>query len=224
MLPEQRSVWSWLFPALLFVAALFVSSSFEDPMLRGAGSTISWILLMGTGLELLLYLFDGLLSRAVYFRRQWREADGITPRLLQLRAASSLTPDQAKAAGAGDVPEPTLGMRRLITGGWAYTLHTRGGDVPLEFVHDFLRDCGVIHLRPINSYNADTPGRANAQAFTDWLVDYGFAVPHAGNQPAMWATDQAKAMVIKAFDMEISPDSPRMWNGEAEQGFEEESE
>jgi hypothetical protein len=74
-----------------------------------------------------------------------------------------------------------------------YFLRTPSGSVPIWWIEDYLKDCGVTYLRAIRTYADGTPGRLFAQIFSDWCVGMGLAVPATGPNPAAWINEQAKS-------------------------------
>lgn len=87
-----------------------------------------------------------------------------------------------------------------------YFLLTVGGMVPWDFCQQFLLDCGVTSLKPINHYSEGTQGYDHARWFTQWLRDNAFAVGGDGSragQVAQWMTEQSKAEVCILFDVSL---------------------
>jgi hypothetical protein len=79
----------------------------------------------------------------------------------------------------------------LIPGEDGPDFYIRGTIVPLTFVSDFLDACDAVHLYPIRSYGDGSRERAYAQAFTDYCVARGWALPSQSNEAARWVGGQS---------------------------------
>ena len=133
--------------------------------------------------------------------REQREAATITVRLKELQAVSRLTDEQAKL-----VPTAEYAARigTIATEeGPQYVLICPGGNVPLEWVRDFLADCGVWKLRSIRTYPDKTPSREYARIVTDWCIWRQLAVPAVGNEPAHWSSEHARSRAAEMCGLRL---------------------
>jgi hypothetical protein len=129
-----------------------------------------------------------------------RRADAVTPLGEMARALAHLTPEQTAIVQSSEFRaalEIAAGNDEPI-----YFLRTRTGAVPLAFVDDFLRDCGMVELRAIRTYSDGSPSRVYAQAMTDWCVQMGLATPATGPKPAMWIDENSKGRAFRLCGLE----------------------
>lgn len=148
--------------------------------------------------------FNWLVFQATRRIEERRQAEAITPRLEELRAAARLTPEQARlVAGASGGAEVGVAAGE---DGPRYYLITRSGSVPMDFVEDYFRDCGMWKLRPVRTYPEGTPARAYAQAVTDWCVQLGLAAPAVGSNPAQWISEHSRARAARLIGLEWDRD------------------
>lgn len=151
---------------------------------------------------------------AVVIDLQERRAEilAITPRRRELEAIRQLTPEQLAIVPRMDHIANIKEFLSKANGGWSMVecLSTPGGDVPLEFIREFLKFGGVLFLRPINSYSEGTLKYNHARAFTDWLRQQGLAIGGEGSragQAAQWVSDDCRAEVFNLFDVSMEIDA-----------------
>jgi hypothetical protein len=178
--------------------------------LVGAGQLdpSDWKAIILGGLAI-VFLLGAIASAINWLLYEWTERDAemrrkntITPRLMELQAAARLTPEQVKV-----VPQITYNTEiGLIPGADdepQYVLITAGGTIPLDWIYDYLMDCGVTYLRQINTYADKTPGRLFAQLFTDWCIRQGLAVPATGPHAAAWVNEHAKRRCARMLNISL---------------------
>ena len=140
------------------------------------------------------YLYHGLYRDTIR-----RNNEAITPRILELRAAATLRPDQVNLV-------PALGYRaemELVAGDEPRLfLRCPGGAVPLDWAVDYIRDSGVTELRAIRTYADRTPGREYARLVTDWCIERGLATPDEGPHPARWINEHSKTRALNLMGYE----------------------
>jgi hypothetical protein len=159
------------------------------------------LLALITGGGAFMYLFNWIAHEWVRRLEEYRRAQAITPHLELVRVIQRMTPEQVKL-----VPPFNEREQLAITttpDGPVFALVTSSGTVPLEFVEDFLRDCGVTSLRPVREYQEGTPAREFAQMVTEWAVAHKFAVPAVGPHPARWINEHARGRAAAAIGISL---------------------
>ena len=136
------------------------------------------------------------------------EISAITPRRRELEAIRALTPERLAIVPRMDHIANIKEFMSKANGGWSVVecLSTPGGDVPIEFIREFLKFGGVLYLRPINNYSEGTVNYNHARAFTDWLRQQGLAIGGEGSragQAAQWVSDDCRAEAFNLFDVSM---------------------
>lgn len=198
-----------LSPALVYglfgiLGAVVSIHYFEDTspalFLGGLG-----LLILGGGLSLVT-IWNWVAYHWQVREDQRRRSRTLTPFSEAIRAASQLTPEQARIV-------PRLMYQTevgVVVGAQldiGFVLSTPTGGIPYAWIEQFLSTSGTLNLRSINSYPDKTAGRNYAVSFTGWLVEHGFAIPHntSGNprangpHAAAWVTESSKDQVRKAL-------------------------
>ena len=62
------------------------------------------------------------------------------------------------------------------------------GSVPMWFVSKFWTMSTDEYLVPVRTWNSETKERQWAEALTNYLCNFGLALPAAGNNPAKWTS------------------------------------
>lgn len=114
--------------------------------------------------------------------RNIREAMAITEHVRILQAVANLNDYQARLLESGSpVVKVLAGYPDPI-----FVLQVGGGEIPFEFIREFLRLSDDVYLCPVRTWAEGTKQREWAQLLTNHLVIMGFAVEARGNQPAHW--------------------------------------
>lgn len=166
-------------------------------------------LLLGFSTLLGLWYADAVFLDA---RERRKEIEAITPRRREIEAIGQLTAEQLAVVPRMDHgAKITEHKTRDAQGKWITSVwfSTPGGEIPLEFVQDFLKHCGFLQLYPVNSYSEGTFSYHYARWFTDWLRKEQLAIGGEGSksgQAAQWITSGARLEVCKLFDVELNLD------------------
>jgi hypothetical protein len=147
--------------------------------------------LVGVVLFLLLMILMAWLVADIAIDARTRWVKGGDTYLMRMEAASMLTREQTMVV-AGLRYGADLGL--LVHEGQVMQfLITEGGDVPLEFVEQFLKASDAVYLQPISTFSDGTHERDWVGWLTDWAVANRFAQPFTGgNRPAKWASPASR--------------------------------
>lgn len=201
-------------PPLSRVILLAVAGCAMLPLSVGLSDVYDLVALAAGAIGLAFLLYALLMSvwyvLAVWTDIEERRADiaSITPRRRELEAIRQLTPEQLAIVPRMDHIANIKEFMSKANGGWSVVecLSTPGGDVPLDFIREFLKYGGMLYLRPINSYSEGTLNYNHARAFTDWLRQQGLAIGGEGSragQAAQWVSDDCRAEAFNLFDVSM---------------------
>lgn len=172
---------------LLQGVELLPAASSVVPIVAGIMVCVGLVCAVGAGIMGLNWLMLIMAHREADFRR----ARAITPTTQAIIEAAKLTDLQAAA-----LPRVHFGTQigiAVSAGSRVEYLITPDGYVPMQWVKDFLKECGPVKLKAVRSYNDKTPERAFARLVTDWLCSQGYSTPYDGGPiPATWRTATSK--------------------------------
>jgi hypothetical protein len=175
-----------LFGAIGFIiSALLPPDPFQSWMAIGAVGFSAWmclVLLVATVLNLVRWWHEW--DVQVIERKQ--EAQAITPLSRASERIRQLTPEQIAVIPRFLPPDEGGIVYAVQEGELSAFLWTDGGNVPWDFVETFLRQSSNMWLYAIGNTSDGTPERSQAQAFTNWLIQRGYAIPAVGPHPAGW--------------------------------------
>lgn len=190
----STAVWYAVLAVIAVTAAGYVPDN--SPAISGGVAVLAFIFFAAAffyGLNWLIYQINARFD-------EYKKSMTRTIRIEEMRAAARLSDEQAKL-----IPMAEYVAEMVIDAGETtrHYLRCPGGLVPIEFVYDFLNDCGVWRLKPIREFPDKTPGREFARMFTEWCIMRQLAIPAVGNEPAHWTSEHAKRRAAQMCELEL---------------------
>ena len=154
-----------------------------------------------------VFLFVSIVELAYWFIfrvtsrvRVIMEMRGVTEQVLIYREFARLNEYQLKTL---QVLSPSVLFMPGKPFPTTYLLRVGGGEVPYDFIHQFLDLGDRMYLCPVGTFAEGTNQRRWAQLLTHHLVNQGFAEQAAGNRPARWL-DMAGALNWMGLDGNVT--------------------